>query len=172
MTICQESIKQYLSFYTVVVLMALFTSSLTAAELSGKQPWAVRFEIHLASLDKMEGWVSVPSDGQGPIWVSPEATLTNADVAEAQSGRTDDDRFCVNLLLTEDGALKLARLTKSHIGAFLVVMIDGRAASVPRIAAEILNGRARVDGNFTEEEAGSIAKGITAQQSPAGGNKK
>jgi len=125
--------------------------------LSGSQH---KFELRLASLKKVKGWESIPDDIQGTIWIAPEATLTNADVAQAQPGRTNNDKVCVNLLLTEDGALKLARLTKSHIGGFVALMIDGRVMSVHQIMAEITGGRARLDGKFTEEEAKAIAEGI------------
>jgi preprotein translocase subunit SecD len=63
-------------------------------------------------------------------------------------------------LLTEDGALMLARLTKSHNGDFLAIMLDGPVTAVPKIAAEITGGRAMIFGNFTEEEAEAVAKGI------------
>ena len=66
----------------------------------------------------------------------------------------------MGILLTEEGALKLARLTKSHIGENLVVILDGRVVSVFPIVKEYTSGRAIIPGNFTEEEAGSIAKGI------------
>jgi hypothetical protein len=40
------------------------------------------------------------------------------------------------------------------------VILDGRAVSVFPIVKEYTSGRALISGNFTEEEAGSIAKGI------------
>ena len=84
---------------------------------------------------------------QPPIWPAP-----------GPIGQRDG--ISVGILLTEDGALKLARLTKSHIGEYVAVILDGRVDSVPKIMDEITGGRAIIDGNFTEEEAGSIAKGI------------
>jgi preprotein translocase subunit SecD len=162
MAITHKHLNRYLYFIAVLALTALFTTSLSAAELSGNQPRTFRFEVRLASLEKVEGWESVPGPHSGNIiWISPEATLTNADVNQASPGRTSDDKLCVNLLLTEDGALKLARLTKSHIGAFVAEMMDGRVYALPRIAAEITGPQARLDGNFTEEEAKAIADGIT-----------
>lgn len=56
MTIHQQHGKRYFYFYTVLVLMALFTPALTAAELSGATPRTVRFELRLASPEPMKGW--------------------------------------------------------------------------------------------------------------------
>ena len=39
-------------------------------------------------------------------------------------------------------------------------MLNGRVASIPKIMAEITGGRILIEGNLTEEEAGSIAEGI------------
>ena len=110
----------------------------------------------------MEGWERVlgPEPQFTPLWISREVALTNVDIARAYADRTPDGKPCVGFLLTEDGALKLARLTKSHIGEFLAIMLDGRVDSVPKIMDEITGGRAMILGNFTEEEAGSIANGI------------
>ena len=81
-------------------------------------------------------------------------------MARAWPDRSPEGKPCVGVLLTEDGALKLARLTKSHIGELLAIILDGRVTSVPTIRREITGGRAMILGNFTEEEVGSIAKGI------------
>jgi preprotein translocase subunit SecD len=144
--------------------MVLLTTALAAAELLENQTRTLRFEMRLASYEKVEGWENVPGPAPGKvnIWISPETTLTNADVAQAWPDRMDD-KFCVGLLLTEEGALKLARLSKAHIGEFVALIIDGRVMSVPKIMAEINGGRAVLSGKFTEEEAGSIAEGITRQ---------
>jgi preprotein translocase subunit SecD len=83
------------------------------------------------------------------------------DVARAWSARSSEGKPSVGVLLTEDGALKPARLTKSHVGEFVAVMIDGRVASAPKIIGEITGGRAGIPGKFTEDQAKLLAKGIT-----------
>ena len=111
-----------------------------AKELSGNQtektkfgPGKHTFELRLASYQKVEGWEIGPRSrtANTPLWISPEVALTNRDVARAyRPDRTDLSKLCVGILLTEDGALKMARLTKSHIGKNLAVILDGRAVSV------------------------------------------
>ncbi|MBN2318178.1 MAG: hypothetical protein JXR49_03840 [Acidobacteria bacterium] len=161
--------KRHLHFPTVLVFMVLaviFTTALTAAGSSGDQTDKPTFEVRLASHEKVEGWESVPGPGPGkaPVWISPEVSLTDHDVIRAYVDRSPEGKPWVGILFTEEGALKQARLTKSHIGEFVAIMLDGRVTAVPKIAVEITGGRAMIFGNFTEEEAGSIAKGLSGDQ--------
>ena len=165
MTIRGQHGKHYLYFHPVAVfavLAVIFSTALTAAGLSGDQPGKHTFELRLASHEKVEGWERVlgPEPQFTPLWISPEVALSNRDVARAWTDWTTEGKPCVGIMLTEDGALKLARLTKSHIGEFLAIMVDGRVDSVPKIMDEITGGRAQIHGIFTEEEAGLLAKGI------------
>lgn len=140
------------------------TTDSSSVGLSEGKPRTFEFELRLASMEEVEGWerIAGPAPEKIPIWISPEATLTNADAAQA-SPQPTGDRYDVGIILTEEGALKLARLTKSHVGELVAVMLDGRVTSLPKIMAEITGGRAMLSGNFTEEEARSIAQGITAR---------
>lgn len=156
--------KRHLHFHTVLVFMVLaviFVTDLTAAGLSGNQTGKHTFEVRLVSHERVEGWERVPGPEpeKTPVWISPEAALTNADIARAWP-QVNVDGYNVGFLLTEEGSLKLARLTKSHIGEFVAVMIDGRVMSAPKIMDEISGGRALITGNFTEEEAELVAEGI------------
>jgi preprotein translocase subunit SecD len=165
MTIRGQHGKRHLYFNTVLVfavLAVIFTTALTAAGLSGGQTGKHKFELRLASHQKVEGWERVPGPEpqNAPLWVSPEVALSNRDLARAYVDRTPEGRPCVGIMLTEDGSLKLARLTKSHIGDLLAIILDGRVMSVPRIMDEITGGRAQILGNFTEESVELLAKGI------------
>ncbi len=165
MTIRGQHGKHHLCFHPVLaftVLAVIFTTALMAAGLSAGQTEKHTLELRLASYQKVEGWEKVPGPEPQfiPLWISPEVALSNRDVARAYPERNPEGKPCVGLLFTEEGALKLARLTKSHIGELLAIMFDGRVDSVPKIMDEITGGRAMIHGNFTEEEAGSLAKGI------------
>lgn len=163
MTICKQRRSRHLFLYAVLsVVIALFTTALNAGELSGNAPRALSFEIRLASPEEVEGWESIPGPVPAEtIWISHDAALTNADVAQAWS-EWNNGKIGVTLQLTEDGALKLARLTKAHVGEPVAVMADGRVTSLPRIAAEIRDGRIRIEGKFTEKEAELLAEAIIA----------
>jgi hypothetical protein len=163
MTIGEQHGKRHPYFHAVLVLAIIFTTALTAAGLSGYQTGKHKFELRLASHKKVEGWerAAGPGPGNTPVWISPEVALTNGDVARAWPDRAGENKPCVGVLFTEEGTLKMARLTKSHIGEFLAVILDGRVTRAPRIREEITGGRALIEGSyFTEEEAKLIAKGI------------
>ena len=165
MTIRGQHGKHHLYFHPVLaftVLAVILTTALTAAGLSSDQTGKHTFELRLASHEKVEGWERVPGPGPSntPVWISPEVALSNRDVARAWPARSPEGKPSVGVLLTEDGALKLARLTKRHFGKTVAVILDGRVDSVPTIRDEITGGHAMIHGNFTEEETGSIAKGI------------
>ena len=169
MTIRGQHGKHHLYFHPVVVfavLAVIFTTALTAAGLSGDQTRKHTLELRLASHEKIEGWEKVPGPQLQniPLWISPEIALSNRDIAHAYVDHTSEGKPCVGIILTEDGSLKLARLTKSHIGENLAIILDGRVTSVPRIMAEITGGRAIINGEFTEESAGLLAKGLSVVQ--------
>jgi preprotein translocase subunit SecD len=166
MIICGQHEKRHLHFPTVLtftVLAVIFTTALTAAGLSGDQAGKHMFEVRLASHEKVEGWESVPGPGleKTTVWISPEVSLTNGDVEIARAGRTAGGKLCVLVFFTEDGALKQARLTKSHVGEFLAILLNGRVTMVPRINTEVTGREAMIEGNFTEEEVESIAVGLS-----------
>ncbi|MBN1568693.1 MAG: hypothetical protein JXA73_12670 [Acidobacteria bacterium] len=171
MTIRGQHGKRHLHFHIVLVftvLAVIFTTALTAAGLSGDQAWKpkfesgkIKFELRLASYQKVEGWEIgfVPGPPKTPVWISPQVALTNSDIARAWP-QPDANGFAVGFMLTQKGSLKLARLTKSHIGENVAIMVDGQVTSAPKIMAEITGGRALINGKFTEAEAGALAKGI------------
>jgi preprotein translocase subunit SecD len=166
MTIGGQHGKRHLHFHPVLVftvLAVIFITALTAAGLS--QTGKPKFEARLASHEKVAGWQSVPSPGpeKVPVWISPEVALTNRDVARAYPG-IYESKPCVRVMLTEEGALKFARLTKSHIGEFLAVILDGRVTIVPKIKQEITGGEVMIFGSFTEKETKSIAIGLSGIQ--------
>jgi preprotein translocase subunit SecD len=169
MTIRGQHGKRHFHFHTVLVfavLAVIFTTALTAAGLSGDQTGKHTFELRLASHEKVEGWEMVPGPGpeKNPLWISPEVALTNRDVARAYPSRTLENKPCVGVFLTEEGAMKFARLTKSHVHELLAIMIDGRVTMAPIINSEIIGGQAIIQGNFTEEETESIAKELSGIQ--------
>jgi preprotein translocase subunit SecD len=166
MTIRGKHEKRHLYFHAVLAFTVIFTTALTATGLSGEQPGKHKFEVRLASHEKVEGWERVPGPepSNTPVWISPEVDLTNDDIALAYPDRTLEGKPCVGILFTKEGSLKMARLTRSHVGEFLAVILDDQVTWIPKIMAEITGGRAMWTGNFTEEEAKSIAEELSGEQ--------
>jgi len=149
----------------LVVLLVLLASAgpLLAAVLPDDAVQPVPFEARLASFVEVEGWETVSGpEPEQVLWVSPEPTLTNAHVAEAWYEPRGEEH-AIGLLLTDEGALRLARATRTHLGNPMALMIDGRVTAAPRIMAPIEGGRASIHGSFTAEEAKAIAAGLVGQ---------
>jgi hypothetical protein len=171
MIIREQHEKRHLYLCTVLVftiLAVIFTIALTAAGLSGDQtgkhkfePRKVEFELRLASYQKVEGWEIrfILGQQKTPVWISPEVALSNSDIDRAWP-QPSADGFVVGFRLTEEGSLKLARLTKSHIGEYVAIMTNGQVTAAPKITGEITGGQAQISGKFTEESAWALAKGI------------
>jgi preprotein translocase subunit SecD len=135
----------------------------------GRPPAAalVELEIRLASEQPREGWTAATHTGSGrTIYLSPRLELSNQHIERAWL-ETCGDRPCVGLRLTEDGALRLARLSRDHIGERVAFVLDGEVVADPRIAAEIRGGRALIHGNFSVEEARAVAAGLTPRDGGA-----
>jgi len=133
---------------------------------SDSPPSPVHLEIRRASSTPVEGWGEHRLGEDGPtVFVSPTVELDGDDVARAWYQPQGPDH-CVGLYLTEDGALALARLTRSSIGQRLAILLDGTLVSAPRIAAEIPSGRALIHGRLTEDEARSVAAALNGEEEP------
>jgi hypothetical protein len=142
-------------FILACLLLLLPLLSLTPAVAAEAAP-EIKLEIRLASHEPVEGWVELRAPrGDRPVYLAPEITIANKDIAQAWLERSGPE-MGVGVLMTDDGALALARLTRNHVGELVAFVIDGRVVSVPRIAGEI-SRRALILGNFTEEEAKAIA---------------
>lgn len=109
-------------------------------------------------------------DGERPRWraydVHAAVRLDNAAIrtAKASVDREQDNQPTIELELTDDGARKLAELTRDARGEKVANFIDGRIVSAPIIAAPVTNGRLtlRVD-----DEAPMLAVQLAAGALPA-----
>jgi len=138
-------------------LVLMLAAALPAAQ---DETEPLLFEVRLLAGEPKAGWSANPDPfGGRQVYLSPNIDLSNADVAKAWYDPAGG-KHSVGLLLTEEGAVKLAKLTKRHIGERLALIVDGRILSAPFIAAEITGGRALIQGNLTEKEARAVAGGL------------
>ena len=141
-------------------LVLMLAAALVAAQDETDQ---LRFEVRLLADEPTAGWSAAPDPfDDRQVYLSPNVELSNADVAKAWYDPAGGEHR-VGLLLTEEGAVKLAKLMKRHIGERLALIVDGRILSAPVIAAEITGGRALIQGNLTEKEARAVAEGLGKQ---------
>jgi hypothetical protein len=96
------------------------------------------------------------------VYLHPSADATNEDIAESRAALDDQQNPAVEITFTEAGAKKMAKLTEEHLNKPLAILVDGKVVSAPMIISGLGN-KARITGNFTQDEVNRIVRGITGQ---------
>lgn len=99
-----------------------------------------------------------------------EATgLTGKDLKRAQAQPGQDPQspgYVVSLEFSEEGAKKFAEITKNNLGQPVAIYLDEQLVSAPVVNAEILDGKAIIEGNFTADSAKQLAIELNAGALP------
>ncbi len=97
----------------------------------------------------------------------PNPALLGTDVKKATMGfSTRDGSPEVQLLFDKDGAKKFAKLTEQNIGKPIAIYIDQTLVSAPVVQQAIIGGEAVISGQFTQEQAKSLAIAINSGALP------
>ncbi len=98
-------------------------------------------------------------------WKTTELTgkqLVNAQVDfDPQSGMPD-----VSLQFNDEGTKLFAEITKRNVGKPVAIFLDGEPISTPTVQTEIMGGKAVITGNFSVNEAKTLAQRLTAGALP------
>ena len=78
--------------------------------------------------------------------------LKSADVTFDEFGRPE-----ISFTLTDEGAKAFADFTSANVGRYLAIVMDKRVISSPVVQNPITDGRGRITGKFTLQEARSLA---------------
>lgn len=100
------------------------------------------------------------------------AELEGSNVATAASGLrqnqfgTVSNEFAVSLSFDSEGTKAFGEATTRLVNLEaprnqLAIVLDGRVVSAPTIQTEILDGRAEITGNFTQESAATLANQLS-----------
>lgn len=118
-----------------------------------------------AALYKQQTGQDLPAEAQGPFFLP--TGLTGKDLAR---GEADFDQNTgkpiVKLEFNEEGKKKFADLTTKNVGKIIAIYLDGAAITAPRVNEPITDGSAVISGNFTIEEAKTLAKRLNAGALP------
>jgi hypothetical protein len=109
------------------VVMALFLVLLQAQ---------AQFTIHAASDQPVAGWTRMQYNNQA-VWVSPNASLTSADILRAQPSKTSDGGTAVGVLFNDTGAKKMTDLSHTQLNNLIAMVLDGKVIFAPKVRAEI-----------------------------------
>ncbi|RMI02060.1 MAG: protein translocase subunit SecD [Calditrichaeota bacterium] len=105
--------------------------------------------------------------------VNKHAELGGETIVDArqQRGSLDDPssagKWEVSLTFNSEGARAFSRVTGANIGKPMAIVLDRRVQSAPVIQAKIRDGRARITGLETAEEARDLAIALRAGALPA-----
>jgi preprotein translocase subunit SecD len=111
----------------------------------------------------------VLESGEGEIEDSYQATaLTGKYLKGAEVGfdQTATYKSLVLLQFDEEGSKVFEDLTSRNVGKPLAIYIDGLPISAPIVQEVISGGRAQISGDFTIEEAQSLARNLNAGALP------
>ncbi len=103
--------------------------------------------------------------------VSKRAEMTGAMIQDAFVSTSQSVEYLgqsvVNLVNTDEGTRLFSRITGSHVGDRLAIILDGAVYSAPVIQDRIRDGRAIITGSDTPEEAKDLAIVLRAGSLPA-----
>ncbi len=72
----------------------------------------------------------------------------------------------VGLQFNDEGTKLFAAITKRNVGKPVAIFLDGQAISTPTVQTEIMGGKAVITGNFSVNEAKTLAQRLTAGALP------
>ena len=107
--------------------------TLLAGILNGQAP----VEIRAASASAVSGWRQMSSPGGEPLWVAPANGLTSADIARAEARKLADGGPAVAIVLTDEGAKKMAALSATQANKPIALMLDGEVIWAPVVKGAI-----------------------------------
>jgi preprotein translocase subunit SecD len=91
-----------------------------------------------------------------PYLLQKEVEIDGDDIIEASPGFQNDQPIAL-FRFNGHGTRRFAHLTADNIGRPFAIVIDDRVMSAPIIREPILGGSGQISGNFTLQEANTVA---------------
>jgi preprotein translocase subunit SecD len=107
--------------------------TLLAGILNGQTP----VEIHAASSTAVTGWTQMSGPSGSALWVAPDVKLTSADIARAEAYNDRDAGPSVSIVLTDEGAKKMAALASEQANKPIALLLDGHVIWAPMVRGSI-----------------------------------
>lgn len=137
--------------------LLLFLISCSSPE---KNAEPVTLELRRAESESANNLTEMVMHGSDKkFYLHNEILLTNDDV-ESASPVLHGKRLVVEVVLTEAGKKKFARVTEENLNKHLGILIDGQLILAPVVRAPIKEGKMIITGNLSEEEINRIANGL------------
>ena len=94
-------------------------------------------EIHAASSSAVAGWAQMAGPSGDALWVAPEVRLTSADIERAEAATSADAGPGINVVLTDEGAKKMAELSSAQSNKPIALILDGQIIWAPIVRGSI-----------------------------------
>lgn len=102
-----------------------------------------------------------------PYLVAKDSTLDGDDISYAAPGFATGTKDPVaSFRFNGRGARRLAHVTEENVGKPFAIVLDDKVISAPVIREPITGGSVQISGNFTLEEANSVAMQLRAGALP------
>jgi len=146
-TIKQTGLLEFVDFSTI--------SLDESAALVGTK---IKTDFSLSEESESDTSTSGDSSNQESQDIPVFHTVMTGNVLKSVLVTTDQtNRPVVEFILTTEGAKIFGDHTSANIGKVLAIVLDKEVISAPRIESAIIEGSGIISGNFTNEEANSLA---------------
>ena len=116
-----------------IVIIGLIIGLLASSFLYGQGS----LEIRAASNSAVAGWQQMSGPRGETLWVSPSSALTTADIARGEPRTDANGQRTVAVVFTDDGARKMAQLSKTHVNQPIAMLLDGKLVWAPVVRSTI-----------------------------------
>lgn len=124
-------------------------------------PRRTRVEFRPGDWDERAGLEKVqPPEANDPIFVAPDALLTNDDVVAARV-RVEPDGTYVDIDFSEDGARIFRAWSSTNAGRPLAIFMDGEVVTAPIVLGRTNSNRFAVSGKNTPNFAKALADALS-----------
>ena len=120
---------------------------------------SVRFEIRLAEDSPAPGLQPVTTGTGSTIYLHRDAVIGNIAIATARVATRNPAGFSVDVTFTPQGAERISRATRNHVGQSVAIVVDGHVVAVARLRSAIRSS-AEINGDFARADAERIANGM------------
>jgi hypothetical protein len=123
----------------------------------------VKVELRLAEEDPADDLIEATVAGTPrTIYLHATPLITNEDVVGARAALDDKDRPVIDIQLSPAAGDRMRDATRTYRGSLLAILIDDEVIQAPTINGPV-GERARIQGNFSEEEARRIARSLAGK---------
>ena len=141
------------------VLVALVLATCVCCSRNGQE---VTLEIRVVEGKPSTGLTKTTLSGWGrteDFYMHEDVLITGADIDTATVVAVSGQSV-VEVVFTDAGSAKFAEITSRNLKKRLGIFVDGHLVSAPVVQAAITGGKAMINGDFTDEEADRIARGL------------